>query len=177
MVAFYDEKAVTALLTADSGRTESTAIRSEIESALEERDFNTDPFTQVKWDGFKRTLEEIKDLLPTYELVRLQSELQRAYGIRDDRRIVELLEQNERCDWVDSLTDIEWAHLSHVKSDAYLSSEKFSDVIAISDEVAERLGGTHDTTLLDKTCSMKLNKAEAHYKLGQFAKSKFEVKD
>ena len=175
MVAFYDEKAVTALskqLIRDA--LESTAIRSGIESALEQRDFNPDPLTQLKWDEFDRTLEKIKDIQPTYEVVRLQRQLQNAYGNRDHRRIVELLKQNERCDWVDSLTDIEWTHLSHVKSDAYLSLDKFSNVIAISDEVAERLGGTHDITLLDKMCSMKLSKALAHYELGQFEKSKFE---
>ena len=179
MVAFYDIGEMLEIsehLLRDA--LDSTAVHAGIDRALAGRSSLDDLPVRMKWDEIETTSNQVRSRRRADALIRLQDDAQAAYEEEDWRRVLEIAERYEADGWPGSAPGRErehdWAHLAHLRSDAYLRLKEYDQVVAIEDEVAERLGGTRDVTLLHRTWSVGLNKAAAYYELSDFARAKSE---
>ena len=183
MVAFYDVGElyhVSDQLFQDA--IDSTAVQRGIDRALLRRAASLDdPPSRMKWEKVERTSDKVRDRRRVDAMVRLQDDVQAAYRKEDWKRVLEIAERYVADGWVEAASgwerEHEWAHVQHLRSDAHLRLKHFREVIAIGDEVAERYGDTRDATLLYRLSSMALNKAGAHYQLGDCAAARSESRD
>ena len=183
MVAFYDVGEfyeVSDQLRRDA--IDSTAIQHGIDRALLMRANSLDDLpSRMKWEEIERTSDKVRDDRRVGALIRLQEDVQAAYREEDWKRVLEIAERYVADGWVDAASgwelEHEWAHVRHLRSDAHLRLKQFREVIAIGDEVADRLGDTRDATLWSRWCAVALNKAAAYYGLGDFAAARSESRD
>ena len=179
MVAFYDVGEVWRIseqLLHDA--LESTAILAGLDRALAGIPSPADPGARMKRDSVKRVSDKVGDTRRLDALIALNNDIKAASEDRDWKRVLEIVEQYVASGWLDMESGSErehrWAYLAHMRSNAHLMLDDLDHVIAIGNEVAGRLDGTRDATLLARSCAAALNTAAAHVRLGNFEIAKLE---
>lgn len=174
MVAFYDVGEmyqVSEKLLQDAMK--STAIQTGMDRALAGRTSLEDLPSRMKWEEVERTSDKVRNHRRREALTKLEDDVRAAYVKEDWERVLQIVKRYVADGWLESdegwRRDHTWAQLAHMRSDAHFCLKQFDEVIAIGDEAAERFGDTREVTLLYKSASMWLNRAAAHYDLGNFA--------
>ena len=195
MVVFYDVSEVWRMseqMFADA--LESTAIHAgldralagkpalddltELDPALARKLPSDDLDSLLKWTSVRKLSNKVSDARQMDAQVRLGADLKAAYEEEDWKRVLKIAEQSVARGWLDSESGSEheqiWVYLAHVRSSAHLMLGELDQVVAIGNEVAERLGDPCEISLLSNSCLVAFNKAAAHLGLGNFETAKSE---
>ena len=134
----------------------------------------------MKWDSVRRVSDKVRDTRRVDARMRLHNDIKAASENKDWKRVLEIVEQYVSHGWLASGSEWEheddWAFLAHMRSNAHLMLGELDQVVAIGNEVAERLGDPREMTLLSRACAVALNKAAAQLELGNFETAKSECR-
>lgn len=159
---------------------ESSAIHAGIDRALAKKPSLEDLGSCMKWDSLKNVSDKISDSRRAEALSLLQKNIQAASEQEEWKRVLEIVEHYVGHGWLDSevgwAKEHNWAYLAHMRSNAHLRLDELDQVVAIGNEVAERLGDAREVTLISRACAVALNKAAAHLRLGNFETAKSECR-
>ena len=136
--------------------------------------------SRIKWRSVKDVSDKIGNARRRDAQKRLKEDIKVASEEKDWKRVLEIVEQYVSQGPLASGSEWEhediWAFLAHIRSNAHLMLGELDQVVAIGNEVAERLGDPREMELLSRACAVALNKAAAQLELGNIETAKSECR-
>ena len=168
MVAFYDTSVAFQVFDRlPSEASDSAAMHAGINRALAARP-RDDFSSQEKWDRLEDASSRITDYRRTEARRRLREDTGAALRDGACERVLELVQQFIDAGWTRT-TGVEgehdFAHLTHLKADAYLGMAEYEKVLELGSQMLERYRDSRDLFLLHRTALVLISRMSAHFGL------------
>ena len=170
MVAFYDHSVIFPVIDRIFSKArESSILHAGIERALAGNRSVGDLRQRMLWDRLQDVSDNVRDARHADARVQLQVAAAAAFRDRAWERVIELVEQYAGSEWMSADNDMhehEFAHLTHLKADAYLGMANYEKVVELGGQMFERYRDSRDSFLLFLSARVLISKTVAHINSG-----------
>lgn len=170
MVAFYEISELYQMFGQPSlEATKSKVVREGIERALAEQPHSEDSFLRVAWSAIKYISDKATENVQFGAELRLKEEIQTALEEKEFERVIEIGNHFMASGGVDSslMPESLIAYILHMRAIAYEKMEDSQGVVAVCNEMVERLDDTSDQALLARMARVLILGARARQELGE----------